>query len=212
MLQAPVWGVGKDPQHKLASSWRQGHSHHSKVVPFLPGWVLSHGFPEHSGQRINCGPSIFGDSPDSGGLELHDFGVFFSDVQTFHQTFPIWRQQQDFQAPTTATGGQRFNLGPWHQPVEIYLGSASTAAEAGWISGSTDSPLSQVGLRGDINYFWGLRVLCWTLWCYSHFMKYGQRVHIAVPWIMNPVLFPALTDLKTCMWCPLKKVQKPDKA
>eukprot|EP00434_Breviolum_minutum_P038638 symbB.v1.2.034284.t2/scaffold4397.1/size40204/4 len=25
--------------------------------------------------------------------------------------------------------GQRFNLGPWHQPVEIYLGSASTAAE-----------------------------------------------------------------------------------
>lgn len=111
VLPAPAWGVGKDPQHKLASSWRQGHSDHSKVVPFLPEWVLSHGFPEHSGQRINCGPSIFGDSPDSGGLELHDFGVFFSDVQTFHQTFPIWRQQARLPSSNNSNWRSTFQFG-----------------------------------------------------------------------------------------------------
>ena len=84
---------------------------------------------------------------------------FFQMCKHSTKLFRSEDSKQDFQAPTTATGGQRFNLGPWHQPVEIYLGSASTAAEAENSCGSTDSPLSQVGLRGDINYLLNLVML-----------------------------------------------------
>ena len=111
VLHAPAWGVGKDPQHKLASSWRQGHSHHSKVAPFLPGWVLSHGFPEHSGQRINCGPSIFGDSPDSGGLELHDFGDFFFRCANIPPNFSDLKTARRLPSSNNSTWRSTFQFG-----------------------------------------------------------------------------------------------------
>ena len=86
----------------------------------------------------------------------------------------IWRQH--FQAPTTATGGQRFNLGPWHRPVEIYLGSASTAAEAGftWLNWFTSEPSS---FKWEISYFWGLRFCVEprkVIISYSHFMSFCE--------------------------------------
>ena len=160
VLHAPAWGVGKDPQHKLASSWRQGHSHHSKVAPFLPGWVLSHGFPEHSGQRINCGPSIFGDSPDSGGLELHDFGDFFFQMCK-HSTKLFWSED----SKTTSQLQQQHlevnvsiwdhGISPWRSTWDLLPQLQRRISSCG----STDSPLSQVGLRGEINYLLNLVTL-----------------------------------------------------
>ena len=70
-------------------------------------------------QRINCGPSIFGDSPDSGGLELHDFGDFFStklfpDLKTARSTSKLQQQQLEVNVSIWDHG-----ISPWRSTWDL---------------------------------------------------------------------------------------------